>query len=99
MLSRAPSTYIREMYFTSQPMERPENLDVLRTTFEMIDADWMARHRPRAPSPPPPVAGSKAGAKATPAALPRKKRGKEPTAGKSESKQKTTQGSTQRGKR
>lgn len=39
MLSRAPSTYIREMYFTSQPMERPENPDVLRTTFEMIDAE------------------------------------------------------------
>jgi predicted TIM-barrel fold metal-dependent hydrolase len=39
MLSRAPSTYIREMYFTSQPMERPDNVDVLRMTFEMIDAE------------------------------------------------------------
>jgi uncharacterized protein len=38
MLTRAPSTYIREMYFTSQPMERPSD-DVLRTTFDMIDAE------------------------------------------------------------
>lgn len=39
LLQRMPSEYIREMYFSSQPMERPESTDVLRTTFEMIDAE------------------------------------------------------------
>jgi uncharacterized protein len=39
MLSRAPSSYIREMYFTSQPMERSDNLDLLKTTFAEIDAE------------------------------------------------------------
>jgi predicted TIM-barrel fold metal-dependent hydrolase len=38
LLSRRPSEYIREMYFTSQPMERPADLNVLKTTFDMINA-------------------------------------------------------------
>jgi uncharacterized protein len=39
LLTRAPSTYIREMYFTSQPMEYPDDLRILELTFEMIDAE------------------------------------------------------------
>jgi predicted TIM-barrel fold metal-dependent hydrolase len=39
LLDRAPSTYMREMYYTSQPMEVPEDLSILETTFKMIDAE------------------------------------------------------------
>ncbi|WP_312858104.1 amidohydrolase family protein [Pseudonocardia pini] len=39
LLTRAPSTYIREMYFTSQPLETPEDLSILETTFKMINAE------------------------------------------------------------
>ncbi|MBI2882223.1 MAG: amidohydrolase [Candidatus Tectomicrobia bacterium] len=38
LLKRRPSEYIREMYFSSQPMER-ENLDALELTFRMIHAE------------------------------------------------------------
>jgi predicted TIM-barrel fold metal-dependent hydrolase len=38
LLRRKPSEYMREMYYTSQPMEYPDNLEVLETTFRMIDA-------------------------------------------------------------
>ena len=39
LLKRKPSEYMREFYYTSQPMERPENIHVLQTTFEMINAE------------------------------------------------------------
>ncbi len=39
LLTKAPSEYIREMYFTSQPMERPADLSILAKTFEMINAE------------------------------------------------------------
>lgn len=39
MLTQPPSEYIRKMFYTSQPMERPKDMSVLQTTFEMIDAE------------------------------------------------------------
>jgi predicted TIM-barrel fold metal-dependent hydrolase len=38
LLKRLPSEYMREMYYTTQPLE-VTNLDALRTTFDMIDAE------------------------------------------------------------
>ncbi|MGH3279859.1 MAG: amidohydrolase family protein, partial [Trebonia sp.] len=38
LLRRRPSDYMREMFYTSQPMEIPRDLSVLETTFSMIDA-------------------------------------------------------------
>jgi predicted TIM-barrel fold metal-dependent hydrolase len=38
LLKRLPSEYIREMYFTSQPMEKVQNRDALELTFRMISA-------------------------------------------------------------
>jgi len=38
-LKRLPSEYMREMYYTSQPMERPDRMDVLEMTFDLINAD------------------------------------------------------------
>lgn len=38
LLQRKPSEYIREMYFTSQPLEVPDDPSVLAATFEMINA-------------------------------------------------------------
>jgi predicted TIM-barrel fold metal-dependent hydrolase len=38
LLQRLPSDYMRDMYFTSQPMERTANARALEVTFEMIDA-------------------------------------------------------------
>jgi uncharacterized protein len=38
-LKRLPSEYIRDMYFTSQPMERSAGLSVLETTMRMIKAE------------------------------------------------------------
>jgi uncharacterized protein len=38
-LKRKPSDYIREMYFTSQPMEMVENREMLEATFKMINAE------------------------------------------------------------
>jgi len=37
-LKRLPSEYMREMYFTSQPMEMPDRKDVLEMTFDLINA-------------------------------------------------------------
>jgi predicted TIM-barrel fold metal-dependent hydrolase len=37
LLKRKPSDYMREMYFTSQPLET-SNLDLTRATFEAINA-------------------------------------------------------------
>lgn len=39
LLKRKPSEYMREFYYTTQPMERPDNMKVLETTFEMINAE------------------------------------------------------------
>ena len=39
LLKRKPSEYMREMYFTSQPMEMVDNREALELTFEMINAD------------------------------------------------------------
>src|SRR6202012_1563412 len=38
LLKRKPSEYMREMYFTSQPMEMVDNRKALELTFEMINA-------------------------------------------------------------
>jgi predicted TIM-barrel fold metal-dependent hydrolase len=38
-LKRKPSDYMREMFFTTQPMEMVENRKALELTFEMIKAD------------------------------------------------------------
>lgn len=38
LLKRKPSEYMREMYYTSQPMEMVENRAALELTFEMINA-------------------------------------------------------------
>jgi predicted TIM-barrel fold metal-dependent hydrolase len=39
LLTRKPSSYISEMFYTSQPLEMPDDLSVLETTFKMIKAD------------------------------------------------------------
>lgn len=38
LLKRKPSDYMREMYYTSQPMEMVDNRKALEVTFEMINA-------------------------------------------------------------
>lgn len=38
-LKRLPSEYMQEMFYTSQPMERPRDLSILETTFKMIKAE------------------------------------------------------------
>jgi len=38
-LKRKPSEYMREMYYTSQPMEMVDNLEALQLTFKMINAE------------------------------------------------------------
>jgi uncharacterized protein len=39
LLKRRPSDYMREMYFSSQPMEMVNNRDALALTFKMINAE------------------------------------------------------------
>ena len=39
LLKRKPSDYMREMFFTSQPMEMVNNRKALEVTFEMINAE------------------------------------------------------------
>jgi predicted TIM-barrel fold metal-dependent hydrolase len=39
LLKRKPSDYMREMYYTTQPMEMVDNRKALELTFEMIKAD------------------------------------------------------------
>ena len=39
LLKRKPSEYMREMYFTSQPMEMVDNREALELTFKMINAE------------------------------------------------------------
>jgi predicted TIM-barrel fold metal-dependent hydrolase len=38
-LKRKPSEYMREMYYSSQPMERPRDRSILEATFKMINAE------------------------------------------------------------
>src|SRR4029079_13291494 len=38
-LKRKPSEYMQEMYYSSQPMEVPDDLSVLEATFKMIKAE------------------------------------------------------------
>ena len=38
-LKRLPSEYMREMFYTSQPMEKPKDLSYLENTFRMINAE------------------------------------------------------------
>ncbi len=38
-LKRKPSEYMREMFYSSQPMEMPEDKSILEATFKMIKAD------------------------------------------------------------
>ena len=38
LLTRLPSDYMRDMYYTSQPMEHTNNAEALEVTFKMIDA-------------------------------------------------------------
>jgi predicted TIM-barrel fold metal-dependent hydrolase len=38
LLQRLPSEYMRELYYTSQPMESFSNPSYLETTFDMINA-------------------------------------------------------------
>jgi len=38
-LKRKPSEYMREMYFSSQPMELPDDPSILEATFKMIKAE------------------------------------------------------------
>jgi predicted TIM-barrel fold metal-dependent hydrolase len=39
LLKRKPSDYMREMYFSSQPMEMVDNREALELTFKMIRAE------------------------------------------------------------
>lgn len=39
MLKRKPSEYMREMFYTTQPMERTDNMEALQLTFEMLNAE------------------------------------------------------------
>ncbi len=39
LLKKKPSEYMRDMYFTSQPMEMVDNREALELTFKMIKAD------------------------------------------------------------
>ena len=38
-LKRKPSEYMREMYYSSQPMEMPDDPSILEATFKMINAE------------------------------------------------------------
>jgi predicted TIM-barrel fold metal-dependent hydrolase len=38
-LKRRPSEYMREMYYSTQPMEVPQDLSILEATFKMINAE------------------------------------------------------------
>ena len=39
LLKRKPSEYMREMFYTSQPMEMVDNREALELTFKMINAE------------------------------------------------------------
>src|SRR4029079_8282263 len=50
LLKRKPSDYMREMFYTSQPMEMVDNRKALELTFEMIKAEtqllWCSDYPP-----------------------------------------------------
>ena len=39
LLKRLPSDYMREMYYTTQPMERTGSMEALELTFKRINAE------------------------------------------------------------
>ena len=39
LLKRKPSEYMREMFYSSQPMEKPRDRSILEATFKMINAE------------------------------------------------------------
>jgi len=39
MLKMKPSEYMKRMYYSVQPLEIPEDLSILQTTFKMIEAE------------------------------------------------------------
>jgi hypothetical protein len=39
LLKKMPSDYMRDMFYSSQPMEIPDDLSILETTFKMINAE------------------------------------------------------------
>ncbi len=39
ILKKLPSDYMRDMYYTTQPMEMPDNIELLETTFRAINAE------------------------------------------------------------
>ena len=38
-LKKLPSEYMKDMYYSSQPMETPDDMDVLEMTFKMMNAE------------------------------------------------------------
>jgi predicted TIM-barrel fold metal-dependent hydrolase len=38
-LKRRPSEYMREMFYSTQPMEKPDDPSILEATFRMINAE------------------------------------------------------------
>jgi predicted TIM-barrel fold metal-dependent hydrolase len=38
-LKKMPSDYLRDMYYTTQPMEVPDDLDILKMNFKMMNAE------------------------------------------------------------
>jgi predicted TIM-barrel fold metal-dependent hydrolase len=38
-LKRKPSEYMREMYYSTQPMEMPDDRSILEATFKMVNAE------------------------------------------------------------
>ena len=39
MLKKLPSDYMRDMYYTTQPMEMPDDIELLETTFRAMNAE------------------------------------------------------------
>ena len=39
LLKKLPSDYMRDMYYTTQPMEMPDNIEMLAATFTAMNAE------------------------------------------------------------
>ena len=39
LLRKLPSDYMRDMYYTTQPMEMPDDIELLETTFRAMNAE------------------------------------------------------------
>ena len=39
LLKKLPSDYMRDMYYTTQPMEMPDDIELLETTFRAMNAE------------------------------------------------------------